>query len=361
MRLVSPILKTVVYPSLARAGIFRRTCGSGLAVLTYHGVLPRGYRPIDAGFDGNLIDAETFRRQLTVLKKNYTVISPEEFLAWCEDRETLPPRAVLLTCDDGLLNNLTDMLPVLRQEEAKCLFFVTGASAGESRSTLWYEDLFLIFFCARAGHFEISCGGFTISGELLEKEKRRAIWWNAVKRLSQVDAATRDSFLQKIRTTLGAEPTQIQNNPAQERRFGLLVRDELRALADAGMTIGAHTMTHPMLSQCSPEIAKVEISESRTCLESALQRPVWATAYPFGGRESVTPQILSFAKDAGYKAAFMNFGGGLGTPLPLFSLPRIHVTAEMSLAELEANVSGFYATLQRYAGDRQNGLQAYGS
>ncbi len=361
MRVVSPLLKRVVYPSLARAGIFRRTCGAGLAVLTYHGVLPRGYRPIDAAFDGNLIDSETFRRQLTLLKKNYRVISPEEFLAWCEDREKLPPRAVLLTCDDGLLNNLTDMLPVLRQEELKCLFFVTGASSGESRSTLWYEDLFLIFFYAPAGHFEISCGGFSISGELLEKEKRRAIWWNAVKLLSEVDAAARDSILLKVRTTLRGAPSAMQNNFAQERRFGLLVRDEVRALADAGMTIGAHTLTHPMLSQCSSEIAKNEIFESRTCLESALQRPVWAMAYPFGDRESVTPQILSLAKDAGYKAAFMNTGGGLGAPLPLFSLPRIHVTAEMSLAELEANVSGFYATLQHYRGGRQNGLQADGS
>jgi hypothetical protein len=77
-------------------------------------------------------------------------------------------------------------------------------------------------------------------------------------------------------------------------------------------------------------------------------------AYPFGDRESVTPEVVEMAKDAGYKAAFMNFGGGLGSPLPLHSLPRIHVTSEMSLAELEANVAGFYASLQRSVGRRQS-------
>ncbi|MGA6985451.1 MAG: hypothetical protein WBZ01_05330, partial [Terriglobales bacterium] len=45
--------------------------------------------------------------------------------------------------------------------------------------------------------------------------------------------------------------------------------------------------------------------------------------------------------------AFTNFGGGFGSELPLFALPRIHVTSDMSLAEFEANVSGFRRELRR--------------
>jgi peptidoglycan/xylan/chitin deacetylase (PgdA/CDA1 family) len=356
MKVVSPLLKRVVYPSLAKAGVFRRTRGQGLAVLTYHGVRPQEYQPVDPAFDGNLIDAETFRKQLILLKKNYTVVSPEDVQAWCEQRRKLPPRAVLLTCDDGLLNNLTEMLPVLQEEGLKCLFFVTGASAGVSRKTLWYEDLFLIFFRAPSGQFEISCEKLAISGDLLDPEKRRAIWWSAVKRLSQVDKETRDAFLQKARLTLSVGLTNDLHNSVTERRFGSLVCGELRALLAAGMTIGAHTLSHPMLSQCPPEVAWAEIAESRACLEAASQTQVWAMAYPFGDAESVTPQILRMAKDAGYKAAFMNCGGGLGAALPLHALPRIHVTTQMSLAELEANVAGFYAALQRRAG--RNGQNA---
>jgi peptidoglycan/xylan/chitin deacetylase (PgdA/CDA1 family) len=347
VKLVSPILKRIVYPGLARAGYFRARGRSGLAVVTYHGVIPSGYPPVDSAFDGNLISRDVFRRQLQLLKANYTVISPEDVLAWCEQRRALPPRAVLITCDDGLLNNLTEMLPVLQGEGVKCLFFVTGASAGESRSTLWYEDLFLVCFRAPSGRFEISCGKLSISGDLLETEERRAIWWNAVKQLSQVDAEARNAFLEKIRLTLGVGITPDIHNFIAERRFGLLVRSELHALVAAGMTIGAHTLSHPMLSQCPAEIAWAEIAESRACLEAVLQTEVWALAYPFGDGESVTPQVMRMARDAGYKAAFMNFGGGLGAALPIHALPRIHVTAEMSLAELEANVAGFYAALQR--------------
>jgi hypothetical protein len=74
---------------------------------------------------------------------------------------------------------------------------------------------------------------------------------------------------------------------------------------------------------------------------------VRAFAYPFGDSQSVTPEVLAMPRAAGFAAAFMNCGGGLATPLPQFSLPRIHVTSNMSLGELDAHVSGFYAWLQR--------------
>jgi peptidoglycan/xylan/chitin deacetylase (PgdA/CDA1 family) len=292
------------------------------------------------------------RRQLRLLKAHYDLISPEDALAWREGRRELPPRAVLLTCDDGLMNCLTDMLPVLRQEGMRCLFFVTGASAGEARTMLWYEELFLLFLRASAGRFEISCEGVVIQDELESREQRRAIWWNSVKRLSRLDEASRASFLRAVRIQVKLEAARDfdEENPASCRRFGLLRCGELRELASAGMTIGAHTLSHPVLSQLPPEVAYAEISESRMRLESVLQQRIWAFAHPFGDPQSVTPQVLAMPQKAGYKSAFLNFGGGLGTDLPPYALPRVHVTAGMSLAEFEAHVSGFYARLQRHAG-----------
>jgi peptidoglycan/xylan/chitin deacetylase (PgdA/CDA1 family) len=352
MRIVSPFLKRVLYPALSMAGVFRRTSAPGLAVVTYHGVLPRGYEPVDTALDGNLIGADTLRRQLRLLKSHYNVISPEDALAWRDGRRELPNRAVLLSCDDGLLNCLTDMLPVLQHEKVSCLFFVTGASAGDFRMTLWYEDLFMLFLRVPDGPFEISAEGVRIQGELGSRQERRAIWWSAVKRLSQVDAGSRASFLRAARIQFGvdAKRTFDKERPALCRRFGLLTGAELRELVSAGMTIGAHTLSHPMLSQLPDELAYDEIFESRMRLECVLKKRVWAFAYPFGDPQSVTPQVLAMAQKAGYEAAFLNFGGGLGTDLPAYALPRVHVTAGMSLSEFEAHVSGFHSRLQRSAG-----------
>jgi hypothetical protein len=48
----------------------------------------------------------------------------------------------------------------------------------------------------------------------------------------------------------------------------------------------------------------------------------------------------------------LNTGGGLGakinhSKITRFALPRVHVTADMSLFELEAHISGFYRSLRK--------------
>jgi peptidoglycan/xylan/chitin deacetylase (PgdA/CDA1 family) len=137
-----------------------------------------------------------------------------------------------------------------------------------------------------------------------------------------------------------------QENPALSRRFLMLNLPELRQLAGAGMCIGAHTMSHPMLSQSSPDAAWTEISESKRNLEQALGQEIWALAYPFGDSSSVTSREVRMAERAGFQCAFLNMGGECGTRTPRFALPRVHVTSEMSLAEFEAHISGFHRSLQ---------------
>lgn len=350
MRFVTPILKRVIYPCLAGTGYFRSTARPGLAVITYHGVLPAGYRPIDQGFDGSLITADAFRQQLRLLKGKYTVISPEEMRSWCQRGGDLPPRAALLTCDDGLLNNLTEMLPILQEEGLKCLFFVTGGSALDHRTMLWYQDLQLLFLRAPEGSFVLAGDGIEISGVLTEREQRRALWWGAVKQLSQIDAEARERFLRTAYAYFGIEeslPLYLRTYAGAERHFCLMTRSELLQLAAAGMTIGAHTLSHPILAQLPPEPAWTEIAQGRSGLESMLGSQVWALAYPFGDVASVTPEVVAMAKRAEFEVAFVNIGGGLGSRLPLHAIPRVHVNAGMSLAEFEAHVCGFYESLQR--------------
>jgi peptidoglycan/xylan/chitin deacetylase (PgdA/CDA1 family) len=350
MKFISPVLKQIVYPTLAITGYLRRRPRRGVAVITYHGVLPRGYKPIDPSFDGSLITADVFRQQLRLLKTHYTVISPEDMLEWCRKGGELPPRAALLTCDDGFLSNLTEMLPVLQAEGLRCLFFVTGASVREERTMLWHEELLLLFLRAPAGKFRVSVGEIEIDGVLGETEQRRVLWWDSVKRLSQVGAEIRKSFLHTAHSYFGLEESLqffLSSYPKALQHFCLLTNTELQELSTAGMTIGAHTLSHPILSQLPPELAWTEIAESRSRLETALGKPVWAFAYPFGDAGSVTPGVVAMAKQAGFEAAFLNLGGGLGADLPLHAIPRVHVNAGMRLGEFEAHVSGFYGALRR--------------
>jgi len=350
MRIVSPLLRMLVYPALSSSGAFRRISNTGLAVVTYHGITPPDYESVDAAFDGNLISAKMLRRQIRLLKAKYKIVAPKDVLAFFTNGQELPSRAVLLTCDDGLLNCLTDMLPVLQQENVKCLFFVTGASAGELRTILWYEELFLIFLRAPSGPFRAQYQGFVMADKLEGRKQRRAVWSDCVRRLSRLDSKSRDGVIRELRHQFGQNerPLVDLENSVMCRRYGFMTKDELLQLQSAGMTIGAHTLTHPMLSRQEPEGAYGEILQSRAVLESALGTEVWAFAYPFGDPQSIKPEISHLAEKAGYRTAFLNYGGGLGRKLPAYALPRIHVTNKMTLGEFEAHICGFYAQLAAF-------------
>jgi len=357
MRLVSPVLKRVIYPCLSLTGYLRgRANGGDLCVVTYHGVLPAGYEVTDANQDGGLLSIGQFRSQLRLLKSRYNVVSPEQVLDWAANGRELPKRSVLLTCDDGLLNTLTDMVPVLRGENLSCLFFVLAASTAKKSQRLWYEDLYLALLAAPQGTFTFAEPGITI--EINGTTQRRAVWGKLLKQLSQFDRVERAAFLEAARAQFGLDRSrdiEFANSEARRRRFCLLNLDELRQLADHGMCIGSHTLDHPVLSQQSSELAWKEISESRSALENALGKRVWALAYPFGDPASVTNREWQMAGQAGFECAFMNVGGGFGAALPRFAIPRVHVTSQMNLPEFEAHVSGFHSALQaRWAGGNSN-------
>jgi peptidoglycan/xylan/chitin deacetylase (PgdA/CDA1 family) len=346
MRLLSPLLKHIIYPSLAKAGYLRGTSRNGPLVLTYHGVLPEGYRIIEQDLDGSLVSANSFRQQLRLLRDRYNVISPEEFLHWCEAGGELPQHAVMLTCDDGLRNSLSGMLPILQEFGFKCLFFVTGASLSPTPTMLWYEELYLMFL-AVPGILALELPEIGLQCKASQPEKR-SLWWQVVRKLSQIDLHHRKTMLETVRMQLGlGERWDAEYEDSMlKQRFLTLNLAELRQLAAVGMCIGAHTLSHPLLAVSSPETAWREISESKQALEKNLAQEIWALAYPFGDSSSVTSREFQMAEQAGFKSAFVNVAAGLGTPAPKFAFPRVHITREMTLAEFEAHISGFHRSLQ---------------
>jgi peptidoglycan/xylan/chitin deacetylase (PgdA/CDA1 family) len=352
VRFFSPFLKYAVFPGLSKLGYLRRRDEAGPAILTYHGILPQDYQVINADLDGSLVSAEGFRRQLQLLKSRYNVISPQQFLGWCEAKEDLPSRAVLVTCDDDLRNTLTEMVPILQEHGLSCLFFVTGASLSEVPAMLWYEQLYLMLLAGTETiALDLGQGDFRMQSATAPQKRR--LWWSLVKYLSRYDAGPRQALIDEARLQLRLSDdwsTQLLTAPLR-RRFLMLNAAELRALVAAGMEVGAHTLTHPVLSQLSPGSAWSEIAESRCKLEQVVGRPVWALAYPFGDSDSVTAREREMAERAGFTCAFLNVGGGLGAEMPRFALPRVHVTGGMNVGEFEAHVSGFYRLLrQRFLG-----------
>lgn len=350
MRLISPLLKHVIYPGFSKSGYLRKLATEGPATLTYHGVFPQDYAIVDERLDGNLVSAQQLRSQLQFLKKQYEFISPEDFRNWCHGKISLPPRALLLTCDDGLCNNLTVMLPVLREFDVKCIFFVTNACTEAKGALLWHERLCLQLHYA-ADPFTLHLSDLGIHADVRDERAKYDVGRQLMETLSSQSAEVRSTILEEIQSQLGlSEPwlSADQRGGPLAGRFQTLGVSELRQLVDAGMCIGAHTVSHPNLARMSDQLAATEIMGSREALSRTLNTEVWAFAYPFGNPSAVSVREIALAEQCGFTCAFLNVEGPGENDASLFALPRTHVTRRMTLAEIDARISGLHASLKQW-------------
>jgi peptidoglycan/xylan/chitin deacetylase (PgdA/CDA1 family) len=113
-------------------------------------------------------------------------------------------------------------------------------------------------------------------------------------------------------------------------RFPLVDWTAARALQDAGMECGAHSVTHPRLATCSADRSREELVASRRILEDRLGREVLDFAYPYG---SVTPGVRTMAAEAGYRSACTGEKRLATEADDLLLLPRVPVYGGESLLD----------------------------
>jgi peptidoglycan/xylan/chitin deacetylase (PgdA/CDA1 family) len=214
-----------------------RPAGPGVSILTWHS--------ISEGPGPTRIAPTAFREQLAVLADTgCAVLRLRDLPSRLADPAALPPRAVVLTFDDGFLD-----------------FAATAAPALEARG--WPSTLFLA--AARVG---------------------------------------------RISEWPGMPPRQVQP---------LLDWTALARLADQGVEIGAHGLSHLDLTRLPAAAAEAEIAGSRQVLEERLGTRVHAFAYPFG-------RSTSALRDAVGRHYALGVGTALRRARPgcdLRALPRI--------------------------------------
>lgn len=107
----------------------------------------------------------------------------------------------------------------------------------------------------------------------------------------------------------------------QSESVPFLSVEQLRQIAREPLcTIGAHTVTHPLLSRLSSEEKRNEIVNSKLRLEEILQCPVHHFAYPHGDFDAECVEIV---RQAGFHTAVMAWDGGVRSNKHIFTLPRI--------------------------------------
>ena len=109
------------------------------------------------------------------------------------------------------------------------------------------------------------------------------------------------------------------------RQPGWMSWDQVRSLRGQGFEIGAHTDGHIDLATMSTEAIRTELARCRAKLQEALGEPPTLFAYPFGGRENISPPSLELVREAGFQCCLGAFGGVNPPVADPFHLNRISV------------------------------------
>jgi peptidoglycan/xylan/chitin deacetylase (PgdA/CDA1 family) len=102
--------------------------------------------------------------------------------------------------------------------------------------------------------------------------------------------------------------------------------EEVAEMRRLGMTIGAHTLTHPNLPSAGPRMAREEIAGSKKRLEQQLGEPITLFSYPNGGAERYyTEDIQRAVAECGFRAATTSRNGFADAASDVYALERIEV------------------------------------
>ena len=115
--------------------------------------------------------------------------------------------------------------------------------------------------------------------------------------------------------------------------------EQKKAFIDIGWEIGAHTLTHPHLTQLSDEDILYELGKSRDNIEQELHTKVVSFAYPFGTYDGRVKQLV---KQSGFEFGIATDTGGETIEYDRFAVFRVNMFPEESMFSLFKKTSRFY-------------------
>jgi peptidoglycan/xylan/chitin deacetylase (PgdA/CDA1 family) len=303
---------------------FRPRAEASASVLLFH----RFFEPGEPHKKG----IERLRRQLAWLRQRYTPVSLPRFVQSLESG-SLPHRAVLVTSDDAL----TDILHVVDEFKAfdvplsafVCAGWTAAASQGTGADLMaraaaaiqWHEgpDVEFRLGSGRSIHVSPPTKAKVIDQLIVERDE----WMPDLEELSS-----------RLERLAGAP-------------YHCCTWSELQTLVRAGVSMGAHSVTHIRMSQASSLRRHFEINESKRLCEAMLG-PCHTFAYPYGMDGTHCNATRAELRRAGYEAAFLTHSDFITAKSDKMTLPRISMPdGAISQREFQARASGAGIVMRR--------------
>lgn len=252
------------------------------------------------------LDVALFKQQLDFLEQNFSVVRMEDVMEAADGGKELPDDALLLTFDDGYIDNFTVAFPLLMEHGMQGSFFIPGKTFAEN-TLLDVNKLHFVLACAPIDRLaadvkDLILGGGTAYPELPSCDELYAAY---AKRNRFDDRDT--VFCKRVLQT--ALPEALRNELSSvlfEKYVGVaesdfsrelyMNRDQIRLMRQSGMFIGLHGYDHYWLANLSEEQMHADIGRALEVMDEFIARDSWVMNYPYGNHSEA---VVSYIKEKG--------------------------------------------------------------
>lgn len=276
----------------------------GILILMYHEVAPRD-SPVFRHFGVLCTTPETFKRQVDWLSQHFEIISIDEAVRRLQVGFAGESRAVVLTSDDGWMGFHQHATAFLHQRKLPATVYVTtGTLHGHLpwyvrwRLLLRRNQPILEFLAYELGRFE----PFPSAEEALHA-------------LRALDIARIEHLWEMVVEQFSVDVSKLPQG-------WFIGEGEVREMVEKGITVGAHTVWHPMLTHELEQNARWEIAECRRHLQEVCGGEVVHFAYPAG---DYNDRVVDLVQEAGYSSAVTTDYGWNASDANRYRLHRIDI------------------------------------
>lgn len=287
------LVRRFLYASGALSLYHRLRNADSLTVVMFHRTLDPGDPRWPARDPDYTLPRAVFARSLVFFKRHYNVVTLSQVLDAHRGREPLPPRAALLTFDDGWLDNLDHALPELRRAGLPALMFVVADAVGRQQP-FWQEQLISAW---KRGAVSVPALAARMPGEPTSQGPGQAVAGQdglpALRRviamLEDLPRPARDDILAPFREAM------------DDGLKHMVGAQDLHLLREGGVALGLHGKSHVRMTRA--EDLDAELGGARAALAARLgdASGPGTMSFPHGAFDM---DIAQRARDAGYELLF---------------------------------------------------------
>lgn len=273
--------------------------------------------PVD-GCELPHLDIEEFRKQMRHVRKWYNVITMNELVDGLAKGGGFSSPSIVITIDDGYLNIYREAYPVLKKLNIPAMIYLSTGFIGTEDST-WVDDLMDMIKISKKKTIKIP--------ELLSDEpldistsgRKMQVFETIFNRMLSLKHEKKLALMKKLRDILCVE--ESLRDVAGRR---MLNWNEVIEMNQNNIYFGAHTISHPTLSQMELEQARREIYKSKEEIENRLGCNVSHFAIPNGKKEDFSEELKGYCKEIGLKTVASTEPGVVSAQSDPYFLRRIN-------------------------------------